>query len=184
MDAQCKKLLSAVSFAILCAISLYSQSPTPSEPVDKDEEETTLFPHSKTSPIWISGQINLIHQQHAAFHARYTGENSLKPFREKATSRLLTLYTGVQLTRSTELLFDVESAGGRGISDALGLAGFTNLDVVRNPTLGSRPYLARQMLHQTMALRSEKVEVESYFLSIDSARLEQRPDMSLGTVSF
>ncbi len=113
MDAQCKKLLLAGSLAILCAISLYSQSPTPSEPVDKDEEEATLFPHSKTSPIWISGQINLIHQQHAAFHARYTSENSLKPFREKATSRLLTLYTGVQLPRSTELLFDVESAGGR-----------------------------------------------------------------------
>jgi len=43
----------------------------------------------------------------------------------------------------SELVLDVESAGGAGISQALGLAGFTNLDVVRNPTLGSAPYVAR-----------------------------------------
>ncbi len=184
MDAQCKKLLLAGSLAILCAISLYSQSPTPSEPVDKDEEEATLFPHSKTSPIWISGQINLIHQQHAAFHARYTSENSLKPFCEKATSRLLTLYTGVQLPRSTELLFDVESARGRGISDALGLAGFTNLDVVRNPSLGSRPYLARLMVHQTIALSREKVEVKRDFLSLDTEKPEKRLEIRFGKLSF
>jgi hypothetical protein len=33
----------------------------------------------------------------------------------------------------------VESAGGAGLSSALGIAGFTNVDVVRNPTLGRRP---------------------------------------------
>ncbi len=37
----------------------------------------------------------------------------------------------------------MESAGGRGLSNALGMAGFTNVDVVRNPTLGSAPYIAR-----------------------------------------
>ena len=43
-----------------------------------------------------------------------------------------------------------ESAGGRGISEALELAGFTNLDVVRNPSLGPTPYMARVQLHQTI----------------------------------
>jgi high affinity Mn2+ porin len=50
-----------------------------------------------------------------------------------------TLYLGYQLwpnTRyNTDLIVDFENAGGRGISQALGLAGETNLDVVRNPTL-------------------------------------------------
>jgi hypothetical protein len=73
---------------------------------------------------------------------------------------VLTLYTGIQLTKTTEILVDIESAGGRGISDAFGLAGFTNLDVVRNPTLGSRPYLARAMVHAIIPLDDEKIESE------------------------
>jgi len=36
---------------------------------------------------------------------------------------------------TTEVFLDIESAGGHGLSEALGLAGFTNLDVVRNPAL-------------------------------------------------
>src|SRR5205085_6346928 len=56
-------------------------------------------------------------------------------------------------------LVDIESAGGRGLSDALGLAGFTNLDVVRNPSLGSAPYIARAMVHATLPLSHDMVEV-------------------------
>src|SRR5207248_1689410 len=97
---------------------------------------------------WLSGQINFIFQTHSDFPAQYSGPNSLSPRYEKATSRVLTLFTGYQATRNTELLLDIESSGGRGISDALGLAGFTNLDVVRNPDLGSTPYLARLMVHE------------------------------------
>src|SRR5262249_14128125 len=92
-----------------------------------------LFDHPDDSRLWLSGQINIIHQQHPSFFAKYTGENSLRPEREKATSRVMTLYTGFRVRPSTEVLVDIESVAGRGISDALGLAGFTNLDVVRNP---------------------------------------------------
>ena len=93
--------------------------------------------------FWLSGQVNLIDQWHPDFHSPYEGPNSLSAKSQNALSRVMTLYTGVRLARSTELLFDVESAGGKGIGDALGVAGFTNLDVVRNPTLGSKPYVAR-----------------------------------------
>src|SRR6185295_4654223 len=108
--------------------------------------ETTMFPHPDDSRWWLSGQMNLISQAHGRFTSPYQGDNSLLPDPEQALSRLWTIYTGVTLPAHTELLFDVESAGGRGLSDALGLAGFTNLDVVRNPTLGSAPYIARAMV--------------------------------------
>jgi len=112
----------------------------------------TIVPHSADATWWLSGQANVIFQRHGRFTSPYSGENSLRPDPEAATSGLLTLYTGVAVRPGTEILFDVESAGGRGVSDALGLAGFTNLDVVRNPTLGSTPYVARLMLHQVIAL--------------------------------
>jgi hypothetical protein len=38
----------------------------------------------------------------------------------------------LQLTSTTEIFMHFEAAAGGGLSDALGLAGFTDLDVVRN----------------------------------------------------
>ena len=103
----------------------------------------------------MSGQIHVVFQAHPDFHALYSGPNSLSAQAEHATSRVLTLYTGYQLAKHTEALFDLESAGGRGISDALGMAGFTNVDVVRNPALGSKPYIARAMLHQVFSAQRQ-----------------------------
>lgn len=91
------------------------------------DDPTTMFPHSESSRYWISGQANVVLQWHPAFPARYNGPNSLRSHAENATSRTFTLYTGLELTHTTEVFVDIESAGGHGISEALGLAGFTNL---------------------------------------------------------
>jgi high affinity Mn2+ porin len=103
---------------------------------------------------WLSGQVNTIYQWHRAFHAAYSGPNSLRPVREDATSHVATLFTGFRMGARAEVLLDLESAGGGGISQAFGLAGFTNLDVVRNPTLGTAPYVARAIVRYTFALGS------------------------------
>jgi high affinity Mn2+ porin len=120
----------------------------------------TLFPHSETSRYWISGQANVILQWHPAFPAQYSGPNSLRSPAENATSKVYTLYMGCELTPTTEVYLDAESAGGYGISDALGVAGFTNLDVVRNPTLGAVPYVARAMIRQVIPLSRERAPQE------------------------
>src|SRR5690348_4114995 len=82
------------------------------------KDDSTIFKHSGSSRFWVSGQINMIVQWHPSFRAKYTGDHSLQPQGENATSRVITLNTGLQLTKTTEILVDVESAGGRGISDA------------------------------------------------------------------
>jgi high affinity Mn2+ porin len=133
--------------------------------------------------FWLSGQANFIEQFHTPFHARYSGPNSLQATGENALSRVLTLYTGVRLTRSLELLCDIESTAGRGISDALGIAGFTNLDVVRNPTLGAAPYFARLMLHGTIALSSERTEATRTPLSLASSVPARRLEVRFGKLS-
>jgi high affinity Mn2+ porin len=138
----------------------------------------TIFPHSETAPWWVSGQVNIIFQAHPNFHALYSGPHSFGPESEHATSRILTLYTGYQFNHSTEMLFDLESAGGAGLSTALGLAGFTNLDVVRSPDLGNTPYIARLMLHKVFALSSEEQDEErspaSLIVKLPVRRLEIR----------
>jgi len=102
--------------------------------------------------IWLRGQANFITQYHPTFFAEYSGTNSLSLGAQDATSRVLTLYAGFRVFQNSEVLVDIESAGGHGLGEALGLAGFTNLDVVRNPSLGTAPYVARAMFHQTIPL--------------------------------
>jgi high affinity Mn2+ porin len=124
------------------------------------EEATTMFAHPEDTWWWVSGQTNVVFQAHPSFPARYSGPLSMKSSAEQATSEVFTLYTGAQLSPTTEILVDVESAGGRGISDALGLAGFTNLDVVRNPDLGRAPYIALGIFHQIIPLGSHREKNE------------------------
>ena len=138
----------------------------------------TLFPHSETAPFWISGQANIILQWHPSFPAKYSGPNSFRSVAENATSKVYTLFLGYELTNTTEVFMDVESAGGRGLSSALGLAGFTNLDVVRNPELGPVPYLARAMVRQIIPLSDDRVSAErgpfGLATSLPARRLEFR----------
>lgn len=124
----------------------------------------TFFSHPDSTRYWIGGQENTIYQMHGNFHSPYRGPNSFTaPFEYKA-SVVGTLMLGYRLNPNpryeTEVFYDEESAGGRGLSQALGLAGYTNLDVVRNPNLGLVPYTARAEIHQTIGLTNDMVSQE------------------------
>jgi len=137
-----------------------------------------MFPHLESDRVWISGQANIISQWHPAFRSPYQGRNSLSPQAQDATSRVLTLYTGLRLTGTAELLCDVQETGGHGIGEAFGLAGFTNLDVVRNPALSKAPYIARLMWHQIIPLSHDETNsarsASSLFSKLPERRLELR----------
>ena len=156
-----------------------------------------MFPHPEDAPWYIAGQINIIFQAHPPFHSPYQGTNSLHGAGEYKTSLLGTLYLGYQLTRlphkaatesrerfNTDFILDLESAGGRGLSEALGLAGFTNLDVVRNPNLGSAPYVSRVELHQTIGLTSEMTKAAQGPLALATQVPVRRFELRLGKMSL
>jgi len=156
---------------------LPAQIAAPQEEVPGDQTPT-FFPHSETSRFWISGQANFISEWHPNFHSSYQGPNSLSPQAQDASSRVLTLFTGVELSSTAELLCDVQETGGHGLGEALGLAGFTNLDVVRNPQLSKAPYVARVMWHQIIPLSRKKSPSArtpfSLFKELPDRRLEIR----------
>ncbi len=176
-----------LALVLSCATPSYAQQPEQQEPQQQQRQQQadapdshdpeTFFPHPDKR-YWISGQINFIFQANPPFDATFSGPHSFHNRYEKATSRVMTLFTGLKLNDSTELLVDVEETGGRGLSDALGLAGFVNLDVVRNPDLGQSPYLARAMVHKVFALSKNKVEVDrgplSGFTQLPARRIEVR----------
>src|SRR5271168_527301 len=161
------------------------QSPSgASDPDPAADTPPTLLPHLETDRVWLSGQANFISQYHPDFPSPYSGQISFSAQAQDATSRLLTLFTGLRLSSSTEFLCDIQETGGNGLGVALGLAGFTNLDVVRNPTLGKAPYVARLMWHQIIPLGDEKVSADSNALSLFRQLPKRRLEFRLGKFSM
>jgi hypothetical protein len=160
----------------------------PEAAVPTDYGAPTMFPHSETSRFYLAGQANIILQADGPFHSPYEGANSFIGRGEYKTSLVGTLFLGAQLRQDprseTDALFNLESVGGRGLSEALGLAGFTNLDVVRNPNLGSVPYMARAQLHQTIGFTDKLIEGTRTPFSLATQVPERRLEFFVGKMSL
>src|SRR2546428_13620301 len=106
-------------------------------------------------PYMLGGQSTVVWQYHAAFRSPYQGRNSLPGEREDAVSHSYTLYTGIRLQPWLDLYVDPEMIRGAGIGAGIGLAGYTNGEVIRNPEAGQSPYLGRAFLRATVPLGQE-----------------------------
>lgn len=160
----------------------------PTAAAQPDPADVTFFPHPDNTRWYIAGQANSILQAHPNFHSPYEGTNSFRAGGEYKASYVATLFTGLQphrnLRYNTDFIVDVESTGGRGLSQALGLAGFTNLDVVRNPNLGATPYLARGEIHQTIGLTNQMVEADRTYQSLATQVPARRFELRGGKMSL
>lgn len=195
---------SQVLITAVCSGAAFAQEPGPSEPLQSasvtltappadppadgnaavDDNTQSMFPHIKDTRFWLTGQANFVFQTHADFPALYSGPHSLINRYEKATSRVMTLYTGVRVNNSFEVLVDPEEAGGSALSLGFGLAGNTNLDIVRNPLLSKAPYLGRGMIHGVIALSKDKVENTRSFLNLFDELPRRRLELRFGKFSL
>ena len=164
---------------------------TDASPVSRESQDApivSMAPHHGNDRYWLSGQANIIIQGHLPFHSLYQGTNSFLSRGEYKTSLLGTLYTGLRPTHSirynNDLILDLESAGGRGLSEALGLAGFTNLDVVRNPNLGPAPYLARYQIHQVVGFTQQTTSQEPGPFSLAPSVPLRRVEFRVGKLTL
>ena len=173
--------LIAVLAVMLCRLA--AAQPAHAQ-ISYDTGQDTIFKHSQTSPLWVSGQLNSIFQWHPRFNAQYSGPNSFEHASEQAASIVMTLYGGLQLSQTTEALVDVESAGGSGLSKVLGIAGFPNADAVRSPSLDETPYFARAELHQVFSLGGDMEHAERTPLSLLTKIPSRRVDVYIGKFSL
>lgn len=148
--------------------------------VDRD---AYLAPHPDDAPWWLSAQANSIAQFQPGFHSPYQGEHSFEPDDHARISFVATVYGGYELTPWTAIVVAGESAGGGGLSDALGIAGFTNLDVVRNPTLGIAPYVGRAFVDQIIPLSDTYVAADRNPLHVIRRLPDHRIEIRAGKFS-
>jgi hypothetical protein len=169
------------------------EEPETAVPVGSDMD---FLDHDREGPFWLGAEVNSILQANPSFASTYNGHNSfgVQPWdkqrtwaeqqaprgrSEVAVSGLATVFLGYRPTSTTELILDPEIAVGGGLSTALGMAGFTNLDVVRNPSLSHLPYIGRAEIHQLIPLSDDWEPNEdrgpiSSFTSVPRHRLELR----------
>lgn len=96
-------------------------------------------------PMLLGAQYTFIDQQQSALTSPYRGPLSLDPEGDRQPTHTLGLYTGWAPYSAAQLYFDTEKFMGAGVSNATGLGGLTNGDVVRQGVTGLKKqfYIAR-----------------------------------------
>ena len=145
MPIPVRSLRRAAIFCVMLGASALcaQQTATPeAEKTTPDEPKPvlTLFPHPDEAPYLLSGQANIIFQAHPGFHSPYSDANSLLARGEYKTSMVGTLFLGYALNHDkryeTDFVYDEESSGGRGVSEALGAGGVYELGCSAEPAAG------------------------------------------------
>jgi high affinity Mn2+ porin len=123
-----------------------------------DPTDSTRYYLADTSRATFHFQLTTIYQYHPPFQATYTGQNSLKPYAESATSLTSTLFAGVKLWNGASIYIDPEIAGGSGLSGVTGIAGFTNGETPRIGNPAPSITLARAYYQQIIGLSNKGTE--------------------------
>lgn len=105
-------------------------------------------------------QATVIPQYHFNFHAKYTGNNSLRTSENTKVSVTNTYYIGRRLWRNAAVYFNPEIAGGEGLSRATGIAGFSNGETFRIGSAAPKLYVARAYIEQKIAFSQSTNLVE------------------------
>lgn len=129
---------------------------------DKSADSDEKKPDEPTEQRFnIYGQTTVIGDWNGTFRSPYSGPHSFQSVNESAVSETGTLFMGLRVLPNTEVYFNPEIAGGRGLSNVFGIAAFPNGDVTRVGNLEPTPYVARLYVEQTIGLGGEQEKLDA-----------------------
>jgi hypothetical protein len=113
-------------------------------------------------PQLVGAQYTFIEQSQSRLTSPYAGPLSLNPAGDSQPTHTLGAYFGWAPHDDAQLYLDVEKFMGAGVSNATGLAGLTNGDVVREGASGLKKdfYIARAFVRLMWPLTGETSDVE------------------------
>ncbi|WP_425991795.1 carbohydrate porin [Afipia sp. DC4300-2b1] len=115
-----------------------------------------------SSDIWeIHGQTTYLSQGYPGFHAPYTGTNSLTPSRQSQATWSNSLYLNARLWDGGEVYFNPELLQGFGLSNTVGVAGFTSGEAQKSNFPYPRFNPSRFYLRQTFGFGGKQEELPS-----------------------
>ncbi|MDR3388836.1 MAG: carbohydrate porin [Rudaea sp.] len=133
-------------------------------------------------PQFLGAQYTFIDQHQDALRSPYAGPLSLDPRGDTEQSHTFGAYFGVPLSAHLQFYFDMEMFKGEGVSDATGLGGLPNGDVIRSGTnvLGKRAYVARRYLRYLLPLGDAHHTVEGAQDQLAGDEPDSRMEFKLG----
>jgi high affinity Mn2+ porin len=148
-----------------------------------------LISHADDAPLfipqWLGAQYTFVDQNQSRVHSPYSGPLSLNPNGSTARSHTFGAYFGVQLPARLQFYVDVEMFKGEGVSNATGLGGLTNGDIIRSgvASLGKGPYIARSYLRWTLPLGDQTNPVERGQDQLPSNEATKHIEVKLGLMA-
>jgi high affinity Mn2+ porin len=159
------RLACGITLALLAHVTLAQEDQVAArEPVPPVEEKkappagTEQIPEPKYFlPQLVGAQYTLTRQHLYRLTSPYSGTNSLTANGDTQSTNTYGFYIGVPLSKNLQAYVDVEEFQGSAVSNASGLGGLTNGDVVRQGASGlrKRPYIARKYLKYVLPLGEE-----------------------------
>ena len=144
----------------------------------------TLIEDSSAFEEWaIHGQFTNVTQRHPRFTSPYAGQNSLIANGRTEETSDLTLYAGTRLWRGTELWVNPEVDQGFGLSNTVGLAGFSSGEAYK---IGANtPYLRvpRAFIRQVISLGESEEKVTSAANQLAGSRSADNVTLTVGKFS-
>ena len=146
MPVSAPRLLAGWRFLALIAVFASANSqPVLAQAAPEDTPaETALGPTSRL-PQLVGAQYTYFLQHQSTLRSPYAGRLSLDPDGDTQPTNTLGVYSGWAPLNWVQLYLDVEKFMGDGVSNATGLGGLTNGDVVREGASGVKKefYFAR-----------------------------------------
>jgi len=152
--ARCGVLL--LSLGLFASARAHASDASAPEPAALGEKESAQDERGS-----LHFQATVATQSHPSFEAAYSGQNSMRPGSESATSVVLDLFAGLRAWRGAELYFQPELAGGRGLSSTLGVAAFPSGEVYRVGDPTPTVIVGRLFLRQVIGLGGATTRTEA-----------------------
>lgn len=131
----------------------------------------------------LHAQLTHTTQWHPAFHAPYSGSNSLSPGSDSAESTDVTLFLGARLWQGSALYLNPEINQGFGLSNTLGVAGFPSGEA--NRVGDNTPYarLPRAFIRQVIDLGGAAVPVQAGANQLGGSQMADNVTVTIGKFS-
>src|SRR3984885_6789251 len=133
-------------------------------------------------PALLGEQYTFVLQHQTSLHSPYQGPLSLDPAGDTQPTNTIGFYSGWAPFYWAQLYFDTEKFMGAGVSNATGLGGLTNGDVVREGAnnLPKEFYIARAYARFMLPLAQELAKVEAAQDQIGGTEAATRLEAKIG----
>ena len=131
--------------ALLAALAALQAPAAAAQSVAADAGPGAPLGPASRWPLLLAAQYTFVEQQQSALHSPYSGLHSLLADGDRQPTNTVGFYGGWAPFDWGQVYFDTEKFMGAGVSNATGLGGLTNGDVVRagEPGLKKEFYIAR-----------------------------------------